>query len=147
MLHVVKKTDDPDNFHAVITDAVVKRAPELVFDRMKQIVAVPPPADQGPFGGEYYTLMAAVRHFPDKSKELFEIYRGHKTLATLRSAIHALGEPVAPRDWMIGFLSALLDDKTDTGWGYGPEHDRQPIRICDEAAKILADKYLKRCPV
>ncbi len=140
LLQVVKLTNDPDTFHAAITDAVVKRAPELVFDRMKQIVAVAPPADQGPFGGEYHTLVAAARHFPDKSKELFDIYRGHRTLPTLRSAIHALGEPGAPRNWMIGSLSALLDDKTDTGWEYGPDYDPQPIRICDEAAKILADK-------
>src|SRR5262249_49492391 len=46
------------------------------------------------------------------------------------------------RSWMIKFLASLLDDKTDTRWKYGPDYDRQPIRICDEAAQVLAHDYL-----
>lgn len=139
LLHVVRQTDDPDNFQAAVTAAVVERAPDLVFDRMQQIVSTP---DQGPFGGEYHTLIAAATYFPEKSRELFEIYRGHNTIATLRSTIHALDKPADPRDWMTDYLSALLDDRRDTGWEYGPDYDRQPIRICDEAAKVLAQNYL-----
>ncbi len=142
LLHVVRQTDDPDNLHAAVTAGVVERAPDLVFDRMKQVVSTPPPPDQGPFSAEHNTLRAAAAYFPEKSRELFEIYRSYNSPAALRTTIHALDEPADRRDWMTAFLATLLDDKTDTGWEYGPDFDRQPIRICDEAAKVLADNYL-----
>lgn len=142
LFKVMEHTQSAESFHASMSEAVVKRDAELVFKRSRELLAVPPLANQGPFGPEYHILMSAANYFPDKSQELFATYRNHKTLETLRSTIHALAQTTNSRPWKIQYLSALLDDETDTGWQYGPDYDRKPIRICDEAAKTLADHYL-----
>ncbi|MCH8206093.1 MAG: hypothetical protein IH956_03715 [Chloroflexi bacterium] len=110
---------------------------------MKDIVSAPPLDEQGPFGGEYQTLRAAARFFPDRSRPLFDLYLSHDTLQCRRAVIHALNKPEQPVPWAVQFLEPLLDDRTDTGWQYGPDYDRKPIRICDEAAKILAAHYVE----
>lgn len=143
IIRVIKRTDDPSIFHECLTLQVVETEPELILERMKAIISIPPPATQGPFGGEYHTLRAAVRFFPDKSQALFDTYLDHGTLECRRATIHALAKPEQPVPWAVLFLKPLLDDRTDTGWQYGPSYDRKPIRICDEAAKILAEHYIE----
>lgn len=144
LFEVMQRAEDPQVFVAALNDAVVERDRDLVFARMTEIVSKAPPPRQGPFGGEYYTLIAAAKYVPAESRELWSIYRGHNTLETLRATIHALNNPTEPQQWMIDYLAGLLDDTTDTGWEYGPDYDRQPIRICDEAAKVLANHYLAK---
>ena len=143
VMRVLNRTDDPSIFHECLTEPVVRAEPESVFKRMKEIIAVAPLAEQGPFGGEYHTLRAAARFFPDRSRPLFDIYLSHDTLQCRRAVIHALNKPEQPVPWAVQFLEPLLDDRTDTGWQYGPDYDRKPIRICDEAAKILAAHYVE----
>jgi len=142
LFEAMDRAEDSQAFHAALTPAVVARDPERVFQRMREFVSTPPEADAGPFGSRYHVLRSALAHFPDSAEVLFQTYLAHETLGTTRATVHALAEPSQKRPWMIEFLSARLDDTTDTGWQFGPEHDRKPIRICDEAAKTLADDYL-----
>ena len=137
ILRVIKRTDDPSVLSECLSEAVAAADPDLVRRRMADIVAAPPPAEQGPFGGEYHTLRAAATLFPDASRPLFERYLGHGTLPCRRAVIHALANPKATVPWATDFLELLLDDRTDTGWEYGPDYDRKPIRVCDEAAQTL----------
>jgi hypothetical protein len=44
---------------------------------------------------------------------------------------------------MVEYLASVLDDTTETIDGYGPEWDYHQVRVCDLAAKVLADFHLK----
>jgi hypothetical protein len=137
LLGILRRTDDPDVFRECLSEATARANPDLVLNRMAEIIAIAPPVEQGPFGGEFYALKAAARFFPEKLRSLFDAYLKHDTLPTRRAAVHALNKPEARVPWAIDFLTPLLTDTTDTGWQYGPEYDREPIRVCDEAAEAL----------
>ncbi|WP_175517621.1 hypothetical protein [Planctomicrobium piriforme] len=143
LMFVVEHTEDPMTLQAALTDVVVERAPDLVFNRIRHFLSAAPQPEQGPYGEECDLLKAAAKYFPDKSKVLFDSYRGHNTQTTLLSTIYALDQPSASRPWMIDDLVKLLDDRTETGMQYGPDYDRQPLRICDVAAKVLSNGHLK----
>ena len=141
LFDIVRRAENSDIFYKSLNEAVVARDRDVVFERMREFISTPPTVT-GPFGGRYYILRAAAKHFPRRAAELWPIYRAHGTLETLRATVHALSEPEKPQRWMRDYLASLLDDTTDTGWAYGPDYDRQPIRVCDEAAQILARFYL-----
>ncbi|MDY7108244.1 MAG: hypothetical protein SYC29_06365 [Planctomycetota bacterium] len=137
LLGVVRRTDDPNIFKACLSESVVEAAPDLVFRRMREILTVAPPPERGPFGPEYRVLRAAVLLFPERSRLLFDIYLEHGTLECRRAVIHALNKLEAPVPWAVELLQPFLEDRADTGWEYGPNYDRKPIRVCDEAARTL----------
>ncbi len=141
LLGVIRHVSNPETFNAAISEGVAKRAPDEVFERMKQII-IAAASSEDKLGDGCGTLQHAASLFPDRSQELFEIYRRRNTPGALRSTIQALRSPAAPRDWMVQFLAAALDDKREAGWRYGPTFDSHPTRICDEAAEVLADHYL-----
>ncbi|MCM2374889.1 WD40 repeat domain-containing protein [Aporhodopirellula aestuarii] len=142
LLDAAKRSETAYYLAASLNANVARADEDAIIEQMRKMLSVAPPVDQGPFGGEKDLLSAAARYYPAQSQELFGLYRNHYTMETLRSCIHALRHPTKQQVWMKEFLASLLDDKTDTGWRYGPDYDRQPIRICDEAAEILATDYL-----
>ncbi|GAA5504662.1 hypothetical protein [Novipirellula caenicola] len=142
LLDAAMRAESPNVVAAAINANVIERDEDGIFKRISEMLSVAPPTDQGPFGGQYDLLVAAARYYPVRSRELFDLYRNHNTLQTLRSCIHALRDQTGRESWKRDFLASLLDDRRDTGWRYGPDYDRQPLRICDEAAKILANDFL-----
>jgi hypothetical protein len=137
ILRILERTDEPQVFAAGLTQQVVALAPERVLEHAARIVATPPPSEQGPFGGEHHLLTRMAHLEPDRSRPLFETYLAHGTLQCRRAVIHALTKPAKPVPWAVSVLRPLLDDATDTGWQYGPEYHRKPIRVCDEAAMAM----------
>lgn len=140
---VMERTDDPEKFHAVLTDVVVQRDSEFVYTKLRQFLSARLRTKGDRPDWEYYLLHVSAHYFPDRSEELFESYREYNTPEVVQTVIFALREPVVPRPWMTNLLGSFLDDTTKTRGEYGPKRERHRIRICDEAAKVLARSYLK----
>ena len=139
VLGVLERTDDPSILRECLNEPIVSGRPEQALRRIRAVLEVPPPAQQGPFGSEYQTLREAVAMYPDRARSLVELYARHGTLACQRAAIHSLRRPAQPVSWAVEYLAPLLEDKTPTGWEYGPDYDRKGIRVCDEAAQTLVE--------
>lgn len=137
---VIERTDEIAILASCLSASVVRAHADLVVAAMTRFLSQQP-ANQptGPYGREYELLASAARLFPDRAQPLFALWLGHGTVECKRSAIHALEHPTHPSAWAVEVLRPLLDDPTDTGWQYGPDYDRHPIRVCDEAAQVLAE--------
>lgn len=135
---VLARSDDPMIVQECLSAPIAAANPDLVLTRARAILSTPPPAEQGPFGGEDLTLRKVVHLLPEHARPLAEQYAAHGTLACLRATIHALTRPEVSIPWAADYLRPHLEDRTATGWEYGPEFDRHPIRVCDEAATALA---------
>ncbi|MCA9070910.1 MAG: hypothetical protein KDA84_18400, partial [Planctomycetaceae bacterium] len=121
----------------------VKGEPDALLKQIRTIIAAPP-SQEGSYDARFFALQAAMRFFPEESKDIFENYRTEKAAWTRDAKMEALREPTDPQPWMKEFLASLLDDTTETYDGYGPSWDWQTVRVCDQAAKILADDYLPK---
>lgn len=137
ILRIIERTDDAAVFHECLSSSVVKMKSDLIVERTESMMAAPPGEQMGPFGGEYHLLRAAAAFFPERARTSFETYLAHDTLNCRRACIHALNQQEKQIPWAVEFLTPLLSDTTDTGWQYGPDYDRNPIRVCDEAAQVL----------
>lgn len=118
-------------------DAVLNEIRKLIVDR--------PPTEAGPNDVRSFALTAALQFFPEQCQDLFQDFRSFNAEWTREVKLRALSEPTKPQPWMVDYLASLLDDTTlsEPTWrSYGPSWDSHEIRVCDDAAKILADNFL-----
>lgn len=116
--------------------------PDSLLLQIKQIIAEKEPSREYCEGARCVALRAALQFFPKQSQMLFENYRSASAELTREAKLDALKEPTDAQTWMIEYLTSLLDDTTETEDFYGPSWDWQMVRVCDQAAKVLADDYL-----
>ena len=101
-------------------------------------------------GMRYTAMQMALKYFPERSGELFGRFVSENEELGDIAKFNLLEEPTKPQPYMIEFLTKRLDDKSVGGAGfaspgsYGPPWDNHHIRICDLAAKVLADYYLPK---
>jgi hypothetical protein len=134
----IQRTNSHIVARAALKPAFAKAKPEILSAKIAEYLAIKPHADSGPFGTQFDMLQATLRFFPEQAQGCFEAWLAHGTLDCRRAVVHALARADQRVDWAVPMLMPLLDKKTDTGWEYGPHHDRRPILLCDEAAAALA---------
>ncbi len=144
--------EDEELQRAVLVDACLTRLASVNFvpdgnasslwDQTKSLVENSPiPQDEYGSTGSV-ALKIAIQSYPTQSQTIFENYRCATEDLTRAMKMNLLRDPTNPQPWMTAYLTAQLDNKTETGDTYGEPWDRQKVRICDEAAQILADGYL-----
>lgn len=140
---VVARTDDPSVLLAALTPEVMQQERQIILEKTRRILAQRPTVDTGPYSPEHGFLQAAAREYPDEARELFEQYRNHRHTNAYRVTISALTKPTQPRRWMIQFLGEMLGNAGPSNTETDEKSGSQPLRICDEAARVLTTDYLK----
>jgi hypothetical protein len=124
--------------HAALSPAFVRRNPELVAKQLTAILANAPAYLSAMYGPESQLLQDAMTYVPDLAPSLFDAFL--KTGSTI--AFHCVANFVVknepPLPWAPALLAPWLDNRAEVGWDYGPEYDRHPLRLCDEAAQAIA---------
>jgi hypothetical protein len=106
---------------------------------------------RAPAGGEvedtdYNLLLAVGKHFGNAARPVFENYLAKPTPLRRHNVCRVLDE--IHRDWSVDLLNPMLNDvhPADT-WTYpitpGQPFPSLPIRICDEAADVIAKNFPK----
>jgi hypothetical protein len=134
---VLVRAEDVWVVSACLTDSVAQTMPEAAIAKVEAVLLTTPDERFGPYGRAYELLRRAAEVFGQRSQAIFEKYVRREGLMSRRSVVHALRDQPRAGGWPVEVLTPLLDDRANTGEGFGPEHSRTGIRVCDEAAETI----------
>ena len=139
LVSLFQRTDDPDLLLASLT-AVPQTEWALIRDRFAPALARTPRAEDGWYGDGYKLLVALYQRGGERARPLFRQYLRRASAQRCASVCEALRETRG--EWDHEFLLPLLRDKRPTTYSHplrqGAEQPRRPIRVCDQAALVLA---------
>ena len=120
--------------------------PESVGDnpvktKLAEMIGHLPPTGVDPQGRGLDLLRMVGRKTPEHVRELLALYLEADTLERRPCACNFLQELSPLAAWTIEVLRPWLDDPTPTETYYaevpGAQHPTHPVRLCDEAARVL----------
>lgn len=137
MRRLVARTTSIRCFQAALTTSFANHNAELVARRIRDFLG-DRKAWQGVWDAELELLENAATFVPDRAQSIFADYLMRSSWEARDVAARALIQTNDRIAWAPALLAPVLDDRRDAASDYGPQYDRQPVLLCDEAAQAIA---------